>query len=240
MATIVDRGAITTAAWNEPPGLRPRGTVFVLAGAGEPPPVYARLAARLASDAYRVVVISSADPLDTGAQATIAGLINDENAVLPKVLIGSDVGGVAVRALIRDLDVHPDAVILAGYPTGSGHESEWDDEIAARTSCPTHRAVLREHARPHRPDLITVDDVALGVPALAIHGSADTISPLTDAIPRYVNAGVTRAVVVDDGRHDILNDITHRSVAASIVLFLEQLRSGAAAPNLIRVIDLPV
>jgi hypothetical protein len=33
---------------------------------------------------------------------------------------------------------------------------------------------------------------------------------------------------VRDGRHDALNDITHRSVAAVIVQFLERVRSDSA------------
>ena len=36
--------------------------------------------------------------------------------------------------------------------------------------------------------------------------------------------------MVADGRHDILNDASHRSVAASVVLFLERLRVGAEKP----------
>lgn len=35
-------------------------------------------------------------------------------------------------------------------------------------------------------------------------------------------------VTVRGGRHDILNDINHRSVAAHVVQWLERLRSGAA------------
>ena len=37
-------------------------------------------------------------------------------------------------------------------------------------------------------------------------------------------------VSIADGRHDAFNDITHRTAAATIVLFLERLRAGAALP----------
>ncbi|MGD6652180.1 hypothetical protein VWW24_22790, partial [Xanthomonas citri pv. citri] len=41
-------------------------------------------------------------------------------------------------------------------------------------------------------------------------------------------------VIVSGGRHDILNDVTHRSVAAEIVQFLERLRTPGAPHALSR------
>jgi hypothetical protein len=40
--------------------------------------------------------------------------------------------------------------------------------------------------------------------------------------------------VVEGGRHDVLNDATHRCVAATIVLFLESLRLGPELPEIVR------
>jgi hypothetical protein len=37
---------------------------------------------------------------------------------------------------------------------------------------------------------------------------------------------------ITGGRHDVLNDVTHRTVAATIVLFLERLRLGAELPRI--------
>jgi hypothetical protein len=44
-----------------------------------------------------------------------------------------------------------------------------------------------------------------------------------------------RLVTIAGGRHDVLNDVTHRTVAATIVLFLERLRLGAKMPEIARV-----
>ncbi len=40
------------------------------------------------------------------------------------------------------------------------------------------------------------------------------------------------------GRHDILNDVSHRSVAAAILPFLEQRRVGDGQPDILRTLDL--
>jgi hypothetical protein len=41
--------------------------------------------------------------------------------------------------------------------------------------------------------------------------------------------------VIVGGRHDVLNDLSHRTVAATIVLFLERLRLGADLPVIAKV-----
>ena len=41
-------------------------------------------------------------------------------------------------------------------------------------------------------------------------------------------------VSIAGGRHDALNDQTHRTAAATIVLFLERLRLGADTPAIAR------
>lgn len=238
MTTTVARGVISTASWNEPDGLNPRGTVFVVASGGEPPQVYARLGARLAADAYRVVVISSVDALDAATQDAIAALVDADDAIRPTVLVGSDNGAVAVRALAGQGRAHPTAVVLAGYPTRPAVASEWQEEIEARTACPTHRGVLSTHAQPAHRDRAAVVGAALDVPILAVHGSADVIAPLDEALEQYCRAGADRVVVVEGGRHDILNDLSHRSVAARIVQFLEQLKVGPDAADILRTLDL--
>ncbi len=61
---------------------------------------------------------------------------------------------------------------------------------------------------------------------LLLHGDAD---PLTaPATARSIAARLPGAelVTIRGGRHDVLNDIDHRSVAAHIVQWLERLRSG--------------
>ena len=67
-------------------------------------------------------------------------------------------------------------------------------------------------------------------PALGLHGTADPVSPLDAARERYRQAPRAELVSIAGGVHDVLNDVTHRTVAATIVLFLERLRLGAELP----------
>ncbi len=222
------------ATWNEPAGLKPRGTLFLLTGRGETAEVYTRFATRISADAYRVVVISAADYSAAETRAEIDELIRSADVVEPRVLVGSDVGARAALELVAARTVIVDAVITAGLAiAGTVAIDDRNAEIEARTACSVHRGVLGRAT--HGTLSTAVGALALSrpapagidVPILAIHGAADVISPLEPAIAFYRNAGVAEVTVVDGGRHDILNDVTHRSVAAAIVGFLERLRLGA-------------
>ena len=70
--TLADQH-VPVAAWDEPGGLIPRGTVVVIPGRGETPAVYERFGRRLAGDAYRVRAVT--DPVvDAGlARAQVSG-----------------------------------------------------------------------------------------------------------------------------------------------------------------------
>jgi pimeloyl-ACP methyl ester carboxylesterase len=222
------------ATWNEPAGLKPRGTLFLLTGRGESTEVYARFAARISADAYRVVVISAPDYSAPAAIAEIDDRISSVHAVEPRVLVGSDLGARAALELVAARTVTVEAVITAGLaipgPVAIGDQ---DAEIDARTSCSVHRGVLGRFT--HGPlstaaassVLSRPTPTGIDVPILAIHGAADAISPLEPAIAFYRDAGVAEVTVVDGGLHDILNDVTHRSVAAAIIGFLERLRLGS-------------
>jgi hypothetical protein len=59
------------------------------------------------------------------------------------------------------------------------------------------------------------------------------VSPLETAREAYRALGVDELAVVDGGLHDALNDVTHRSVAATIVLFLERVKAAAAADPIV-------
>ena len=64
----------------------------------------------------------------------------------------------------------------------------------------------------------------LRMPILGIHGGDDPISPLGQVRDRYAAAPSAELVRITAGRHDVLNDQTHRTVAAIAVLFLERIR----------------
>jgi alpha-beta hydrolase superfamily lysophospholipase len=61
---------------------------------------------------------------------------------------------------------------------------------------------------------------ALEVPTLAVHGSNDPIAPV-GALRAYAEQiGPLSLFEVSGGGHDILNDVTHREVAAAIIDFI--------------------
>ncbi|GLY00410.1 lysophospholipase [Actinoplanes sp. NBRC 101535] len=222
-----------TNAYDEPEGIAPRGTVVVAAGRGESTGAYRRFGRRIAADGYRVRVLPdvAADP--AASFAAVAKLLGDETLPRPRVLVGADAGALFARTLAGSATDGLDAVILAGVPTGSFPEVTPEDELEARTGCPTHRGVLSGGAlTPGALSAAPIPTEFIGeigevtIPTLGLHGDADPVSPLAGAWAEYPGTVVT----VAGGRHDILNDVTHRTVAATVVLFLERLRLGADLP----------
>jgi alpha-beta hydrolase superfamily lysophospholipase len=228
---------MTVASWDEPAGAAPRGTLVVLPGRGETAAAYERFGRRLASDAYRVRLVPVAlDDLEDVTD-TVGKLLADESLPAPKVLVGSDSGATLAALLAAELPV--DAVVLAGLALrSSAGVGTWEDEVAARTACPVHTRIISEDGEfergtlnqplPWEPVSLTPPDK----PVLLLHGTADRVTPVSDAVAPYV--GTARIRLVEGGRHDVLNDATHRSVAATVVLFLESLRLGPELPVIVK------
>lgn len=223
------------ASWDEPEGLAARGTLIVLPGRGEHGGVYERFGRRLAFDAYRVRALGnpSADPsvLDEAAK-----LLADESLPGPKILVGSDTGARYAVQLAAEHPAGVDALILVGLPTSPWESGSWDDELAARTACPTHRGRLTDDPAFRRGAIdaaVDLPELRLGqvqVPVLALHGKDDPVSPLGQALDTYAGHPNIRTVTFDGGRHDVLNDALHRTAAATVVLFLERLRLSPELP----------
>ncbi|MFJ5920486.1 alpha/beta hydrolase [Streptomyces ardesiacus] len=159
----------------------------------------------------------------------------------PVVLLGADVGAAALAANLGRTGRlpggrRPDAVVLAGLPgrttTAVG---TWDEELDVRTSCPAHRGTLSDDAAVRRgslgealPDalLTAAYEAELDMPVLFLVGDTDPLAD-RDALARTAKSlPRARLSVVRGARHDVLNDVQHRSVAAEIVTFLETLREG--------------
>jgi alpha-beta hydrolase superfamily lysophospholipase len=237
----------TPLSWDEPPELAPRGTVVVLAGRGERPGVYERFGRRLAADAYRVRAVGDATA-DAGVEAVslqVKSLLEEPGRPGPLVLAGS---------------VTVDGLILAGLPDptfdtalDTGPDTALDtapDAVAEpelRASCPTHQKLLRDADRDlFQTGALTreripaelrepIEDTAAGlaVPVLGLHGDNDQLSPLAQVRARYAGLPHAELLTVADGRHDVLNAANHRSVAASVALWLERLRLGAGLPPIV-------
>lgn len=213
------------ALWAPP--ARVRGTLAVVAGRGERAGVYERFGRRLSSDGYTVAVF------DEDAEAASAWL--SEATDTPRVLVGSDAGAAAVLRLAAE-GATVDAVVVAGTLV--------DAELALpsaaeRTACPLHLGVLTTEASTDgvaaaEPLPAPADLAAIEVPVLAVHGGADTVSPLAEVVDALRAVPDLEIVETVDGLHDALNDQSHRSVAASLVQWLERLRGGDVHAPIVR------
>jgi alpha-beta hydrolase superfamily lysophospholipase len=233
------------ASFAGPAGPAPRGTLIVVPGRGESSGVYTRFGTRLASDAYPVHVIAAPTRDEALARAQIATIVNEDSTPRPIVLVGSDAGALFAAALLASEDrPEVDGLVLAGWP-GAGDAAApaaaFDDELSARTTCPTHRArlndglvapgALYDPVPPAWQEAAALAEAP--VPILALHGEEDPITPLEWAREAYASAPSAQFVTIAGGAHDVLNDQHHRSVAATIVLWLEQLRRGAGVAPIV-------
>lgn len=234
-----------TGLWDEPEGATPRGTVIVLPGRGETAASYARLGRRLSADSYRVRYVR-ADLEDVAAtRAAVEELLTDASLPNPRILLGSDSGAALAARFASELPVEGVVLAAIALPTGTSAPDavviDWADERDARTACPVHRAVISDDENFTRGAIATPlpwKTLALGAhdrPTLALHGTDDRITPLAPALDAYARAAQADVRLVQGGRHDVLNDVAHRSVAATIVLFLESLRLGSDVPQIITV-----
>lgn len=227
--------------WDEPEGIAPRGTVLVLTGRGESAAAYGRFGRRISADGYKVRVVE-VDLTDlAGTQPRIEALLDEESLPAPRVLVGADAGATLAALLVDSLSV--DAAVLAGLAlTGStAADGSWNDELEARTACPAHRRVISEDDGFQRGALAQdlpsawqgLSLTAPGKPVLVLHGSADPLTSANAAFEPFLDANTAQVVLVTGGRHDVLNDVMHRSVAATVVLFLERLKLGSDLPAII-------
>ncbi|OKI20938.1 alpha/beta fold hydrolase [Streptomyces sp. CB03911] len=242
-----------TLVWEPAEGAARRGTVVLLPGRGESPAVYQRFGRRLAADGYGVHALALG-PEPAPAEVAAAFTAVAGQAPAPVVLAGSDTGALRALAAAREAGARPDGLVLAALPltADTPPPGDWEEELAARTSCPAHRGVLtadpafgRGRFADRVPDALLAPALnpapaaapaAPGpLPVLVLHGAADPVAP-PQAVREFA-AGLPTAVLVlvEDGRHDVLNDATHRSVAAQLVQWLERLRGGPDLPRLLTV-----
>ena len=229
-----------------PEGLRVRGTVLVVPGRGETRSTYARFGKRLAADAYRVRVLDAPD-LTTEDLTTLAARLSEaaedraveDGVVRPLVLVGADAGAAAVAALLgREPGGQPDAVVLAGLPGRApgttATAGTWDEELDVRTSCPAHRGALTQDPEVRRGSLddavpeavlAAAYDSEAAVPTLLLVGDADPLADHEALAHTAKSRPSARLSVVHGAHHDVLNDLQHRSVAAEVVTFLENVRN---------------
>jgi len=131
------------------------------------------------------------------------------------VLTWTEPEGIACRGTL---------VVIPGRGEQPAHYERFGRRIAADG--------YRVHAvaEPTADPALTVSQVS---GQLADQGTADPrVLAGSDTGARYAAAAAAELVSISGGRHDVLNDVTHRTVAATIVLFLERLRLGAELPRI--------
>ncbi|WP_211261506.1 alpha/beta fold hydrolase [Pseudonocardia acaciae] len=211
-----------------------RGTVVVVHGRGEHPGVYQRIGRRLAADGYTVVAPDLREDGFSPAHlyATLAAHPGGS-----RVLLGADSGAVHAWTWAAENPGELDALVLAGLPLEPAAEppgpgfADRDAELAARTSCPVHRELIGNDPGfgwGALVDLVPQPPATLpDLPVLILHGDADPVAPVAPVRLLAARRPGTRCVVVSGGVHDVLNDRFHRSVAAQLVLFVEEIGKGA-------------
>jgi pimeloyl-ACP methyl ester carboxylesterase len=222
----------TALEFNEPAGLNPRGTLIVLTGRGESAGVYERFGRRISADSWRVRVLDTT--LDvSGTNGSIDALLADSSLPSPRVLVGSDAGAAAAALYVAANPTAVDGVVLVGLPNSTDQVASGGEDTL-RSACPVHRRTLDDPSliepgalvRGLPEELAVPSASAVIAPVLAIHGDADPVVPQEDAVEFYRSLPNAEIVSVRGGRHDVLNDLSHRSVAATVVLFLERIKAG--------------
>jgi len=250
------RRASAGRTFDPDPEIAVRGTVLVLPGRGEHGGVYQRFGRRLAADGYAVRVLDDPAAIGlTGAVLTdmyqdaprpliVAG--SDTGALRALAIADAHVlpvDGVLLAGLVTEGTPFAEAGTAPDSPGVVAHlravALDFDAELDARTACPAHRGRLGRDTSLRRGELAApvpveltdavcrLDPAGIGVPVLVVHGGADAIAPVPGAAALARALPDAELVTVVDGRHDILNDLHHRSVAAQIVQWLERLRAGA-------------
>ncbi|GGX90503.1 lysophospholipase [Streptomyces minutiscleroticus] len=234
-------------SWDEATGVSPRGTLIVLPGRGEHGGLYERFGLRMAFDGYRVRALGDASLDPAGVTDAAAKLLRDETLPGPRVLVGADTGAAYAAELAAHDAPGLDGLVLAGLPTGpypadaagewrAHGVPDWEGELERRTACSAHRDRLTADPVFRRGALAGVlpyespalDRVSL--PVLGLHGADDTVSPLPEVRRVYSALCGAELVSLAGTRHDVLNDVTHRTAAATVVLFLERLRLSPDLP----------
>ena len=206
-------------------------------------------AEREAADVALVSALETALPSDWPAQhsAFVAAGLTDVDKITTEAALaameelaqnlvdgesGSNADVDAISALL-DLYGKDEAAMSEFYQSfGGANTVALIDRIGAQAGNNTREAenlMLAQRIRSSLSvgstdwDLETADDFAYD----AFHGGADVVAAPAAALAYYGDVPNSRVAIVQDGRHDILNDVSHRSVAATIVLFLEELRNNA-------------
>lgn len=220
--------------------------VRVVTGAAEDPAAARTTAEALLTDASlpspKFLVGSDAGAVLALQIASGAGRPEGAEAPTGDAGASSDLAGVVVAGLpVGDSAAAGASGRAAGGAgtsstgaVGASSSADLTEDATVRSACPVHQGVLADEANltpgalaQALPEGLELPDAgAVGVPVLAFLGEADAVIDVDAAEAWLGSVPEVRVVRAPGGLHDVLNDKIHRSVAATTVLFLEDLKNG--------------
>ncbi|BDZ52082.1 hypothetical protein GCM10025867_43230 [Frondihabitans sucicola] len=175
----------------------------MLLGGGAPDGDLDHLTDHLLLSGFSVALVADVAVDPVAARSTALRIVQDTTTERPHVLIGSGVGATLAADIAATRPVGLAALVLANVVT------------------PASRGVTipRGIALPKARDVLQ--------PVLFFHGDTDPITDIADAANWATQLPFGAVRIVQRGGHGVLGGEERRSVAASIVLFLERQRAGA-------------
>jgi alpha-beta hydrolase superfamily lysophospholipase len=239
--TVFAAGALPDAA-RQPDGAT-RGSVVILGGLDETPDDFALLTEVLLLAGYAVTIFGDVS-VDPRASAEGVARLLENTIARPVIVVGTDFGAVlalSVAVESASTAARVDAVVIGGLVTRASRASTSPiaDLEAVTTSATVAGAVagaftasggaadlLREPRIPHGFRLPDAPRVRL--PTLVLHGDADDVTAVADAVSWASLLPFGSLRLVPGGDHHVLVGEERRTIAASILLFIERQRAGRA------------
>lgn len=203
-------------ATREPPG-PVRGNVILLAGLDERAADFELLTDQLLLTGFRVTIFDDVSVDVEASRLGVLQVLRDSTLDRPLILVGSDLGAVLAAGLIASGEARVAAAVLGNLVTPASRPS-------TVTVADFAAADLREARLPTGIRLADAHDVL--VPSLVFHGDSDDVTGVADAVSWASQLPFGSLRLVPEGDHHVLTGAERRTIAASIVLFLERQRAG--------------
>jgi hypothetical protein len=218
-----DRAATRPSSVRDPEG-DVRGDVVILGGLHETAIDFDLLTRQLLLVGFRVTVFDDVSVDVDASRRGVRRALDGTGSIVPLVLVGSDLGAVLVAGLVADAAVAVSSVVIGNLVTPTSRPSTVTVADFAGFEETVNGLLPREARLPVGIRLPQARDV--GVPALVFHGDADDVTEVADAVSWASQLPFGSLRLVPDGDHHVLTGEARRTIAASIVLFLERQLAG--------------
>lgn len=220
-------GALPDAA-REPDG-ETRGTVMILAGLDETADDFALLTEVLLLAGYAVTIFGDVS-VDPRASAEGVARLLENTIVRPVIVVGTDFGAVLALSFAVEsasAAARVDAVVVGGLVTRASRASTIP--VADFEAVTASGEAAESQLEPRIPHGFRLPDAQrVRLPTLVLHGDADDVTAVADAVSWASLLPFGSLRLVPGGDHHVLVGEARRTIAASIVLFIERQRAGRA------------